>query len=264
MTMRDLANATGGHAYMNTNDLASVVKDVVQGGASFYTLAYVPSDTNSDGKLRRIKVRTSMHGASLEYRQAYYASMPEQKTPNSLLAVNTPDGGGAAERAAMTLGSPNPTEILVRVGVIPVSAQPEREQTVAPANHPSNKMHGPYRRYSVNFEINARDLTFVRAEGGMIRSDFDLLVFVYGRDGSRLNALETKGQVSGDIQEIRKKLAEGIFAHDEISVPATGDYFIRAVVRDETRNRFGGVEVSTAQVRNLPPPAHAASQPAAK
>ena len=262
MTMRDLANATGGHAYMNTNNLAAAVISAVESGANFYTLTYVPTDTDVDGKVRRIKVQTSMRGLSLEYRQAYYASMPEQKGDKAAVRpAGAPDGGDAAERVALMRGAPYPTEVLMRVGIVPLGSPADREEKVAPANHPSDKVHGPYCRYSVNFEINARDLTYVKAEDGKIRSDFDLMVIVYAPDGSRVNALETRDSVNGDLQQIRQLLADGIFASEEISVPVSGEYSIRAVVRDQKRNRFGAVEVAAAQVRNLPPTHPALQEP---
>jgi hypothetical protein len=47
-------------------------------------------------------------------------------------------------------------------------------------------------------------------------------------------------------------MAIGVPFHQEISVPAKGDYYLRIGVHDLRGNRVGAVEVPVEAVRNLP------------
>ena len=55
--MREVAEDTGGHAYVDTNDLDKAVADVVENDSSYYTIAYVPPREHPDGKYHKIQVR---------------------------------------------------------------------------------------------------------------------------------------------------------------------------------------------------------------
>jgi VWFA-related protein len=72
-TMSVLADATGGHAYMNTNDLAKAIRDAVNDSALTYTIGFYPSQETFDGRFHRIEVKTPGHGGlSLHFRKGYY------------------------------------------------------------------------------------------------------------------------------------------------------------------------------------------------
>ena len=45
-TMLNMAEQTGGHAFINTNGLKEALDTAVTTGANFYTITYTPSDTN--------------------------------------------------------------------------------------------------------------------------------------------------------------------------------------------------------------------------
>ena len=56
-------------------------------------------------------------------------------------------------------------------------------------------------------------------------------------------------------------LRGGANAHQEIDVPATGDYFLRIAVHDLTSDRVGSIEVPTSSIAPETPPAVAAEKP---
>jgi VWFA-related protein len=53
-TVLRMAEQTGGHAFINTNDLSRAVSDVVETGSNYYTIAYSPANTKWDGHYRKI------------------------------------------------------------------------------------------------------------------------------------------------------------------------------------------------------------------
>jgi VWFA-related protein len=68
-----LAADTGGKALLDYNDLSMGVVAAQRATSSYYILGYYPTNTNRDGKLRRVKITLKDREAKLSYREAYYA-----------------------------------------------------------------------------------------------------------------------------------------------------------------------------------------------
>jgi hypothetical protein len=109
------------------------------------------------------------------------------------------------------------------------------------------------REARVNYQINPSDLGFFHTADGKIHADFDLIIFVYSADGTLLNALTRRMGVGGTLDEIKQQAQQGIFCHEEVSVPAKGDSFLRIAVHDLHRDHYGAVEAATSQVQNIVP-----------
>ena len=80
-TMQELAEQTGGKAYYNSNDLASLVRSAFEDSRRGYVLSYAPSDLQDDGKYHGIRLRTTRHGVQLRYRPGYYADTQQAARP---------------------------------------------------------------------------------------------------------------------------------------------------------------------------------------
>jgi VWFA-related protein len=256
-TMQAMAQATGGRAFVNTNGLTKAVATAIDQGSNFYTLTYTPTNSQRDGKLRKIKVQLAQAGLNLSYRQGYYADDPDKPkgaSPKSADAAVTAAAGPTSYdsmRIAMMRGAPPPSEILIKVGVVPLTPAAQTEDTPAAGNIPAAKTHGPYRRYSVNYQIDPANITFIRGADGTIRSEFDLVVFVFSPEGELVNSLIRNVHIDGPLDQVKQMLARGIFRHEEISTPAKGEFFLRIAVHDLHRDRYGAVEVATSQVKNV-------------
>ena len=189
--MLAMADATGGHAFLNTNDLTKAVATAINDGSNFYTLAYTPTNAEHDGKLRKIKIQLPGQGLQLSYRKGYYADDPDRIKTNVKPDAATTAAAGPSPtdtmHLAMMRGAPTPTDILMKVGVVPMTPAAQTEAALAPGNVAASKTRGPYRRYSVNFQIDPNDLVFFRATDGKARGDFDLVLFAYSPDGELVN-----------------------------------------------------------------------------
>jgi len=68
-----LAADTGGKALLDSNDLSAGIVRAQQATSSYYILGYYSTNTNRDGKLRRVKITLKNRSADLAYRESYYA-----------------------------------------------------------------------------------------------------------------------------------------------------------------------------------------------
>jgi VWFA-related protein len=74
-TLVTLASETGGKAFVDSNDLTVGIEHAQRELRSYYILGYYTSNTNEDGRYRRISVKLNNNQtAKLEHRQGYYAS----------------------------------------------------------------------------------------------------------------------------------------------------------------------------------------------
>jgi VWFA-related protein len=94
-TMRDFADATGGKAFYNRNDLATGVRAALDDSREIYVLTYSPQPMVADGAYHGIRVQTSKRGVQLRYRQGYYAPGKDEA-----------GGAGPPDRLAEAVSSP--------------------------------------------------------------------------------------------------------------------------------------------------------------
>jgi VWFA-related protein len=73
-TLFALAGDTGGKALLDYNDLTRGIVQAQQSTTSYYILGYYTTNTNLDGRFRRIKISVNPTlSAKLDYREGYYA-----------------------------------------------------------------------------------------------------------------------------------------------------------------------------------------------
>lgn len=70
---RILADRTGGKAFYGTNDIRGAVRSAFDDARNACTIGFYPDHGKWDGKYRELKVKASVSGAHLRYRQGYYA-----------------------------------------------------------------------------------------------------------------------------------------------------------------------------------------------
>ena len=69
-----LAGETGGFLIDNTNDFTSGFARMQQERTTYYLLAYQPTNTATDGKFRKVKVKVKRSGVTLRARSGYVAA----------------------------------------------------------------------------------------------------------------------------------------------------------------------------------------------
>jgi VWFA-related protein len=76
-TLRQFADATGGRAFVNNNDLATAVRSAVDDGNVSYTLGFYVDDEALDGKFHELKIRVNRPGLEVRYPDGYFATRDE-------------------------------------------------------------------------------------------------------------------------------------------------------------------------------------------
>jgi hypothetical protein len=78
--LQDLAEGTGGTLIADTNDVGSAIRRAVGDMRGYYEVVYAPTNAEYDGRFRRIEVRTSRPGLTVQARSGYFAVPPGEGT----------------------------------------------------------------------------------------------------------------------------------------------------------------------------------------
>jgi VWFA-related protein len=255
-TMMQLADGTGGRAFINTNDLTQAVAKSIEAGSNYYTLTYSPLDAKWDSKFRNIQVKLQEKGLTLAFRRGYYADNPDaparkDDTPavTAAKAVHPLD----PMHSAMLRGGPQPTQIIFKVRVLPATPGPEELLAAHNVVNPDLNIQGPYRRYIIDYAASPRQLLFTRSPEGNYQGDVQFQAYVYDQDGKLFNTVEDKSHANLMPADYAILMRGGIPWHQEISVPIKGEFYLRIGVHDLIGNRVGAVEIPVASVKNLAP-----------
>jgi VWFA-related protein len=215
-TLYSLASDTGGKAMLDNNDLAAGIVQAQQSITSYYVLGYYPTNTNLDGKFRRIKITIKEpSSAKLEYRQGYFAG----KTFNKFTAA---DKERQLEEALM-LGDPI-TDLTIAMEIN--YFQLNRAEYFVP----------------LTVKIPGSELVLART-GGAERTLIDFIGEVRDDYGTPIQNLRDKVdmKLSGEtVSELSRRPIE----YDTGFTLLPGKYVIKFLARDAETGRIGTYQTS--------------------
>jgi VWFA-related protein len=225
VVMEDLAKATGGHAFYNTNGLNDALARVVNNGTRYYSMSYAPTNGNMDGKYRRIQLRLVNGKGTMAYRRGYYAD----DLGTALAANQNPDSDPLLPLMGRNL--PDYTQIIYEIRILPSDPQPAPD---APRVGSNTDMKGPIVRYGVDFAISMPDLKLDLGSDGVRHGLVELVLVAYDRDGKPLNFVVSKNNLllKPDVYATMQQV--GLQLHKDIDVPKdyvylrTGIYDLKA------------------------------------
>ncbi|MBS1814046.1 MAG: VWA domain-containing protein [Acidobacteria bacterium] len=249
-TMLQMADDTGGKAFINTNDLASAVKDAIADGSDYYTLTYSPTNKANDGFFRKIKI-TAPGDYRLRYRSGYYAASPEEIRKE---AKKKPARVATMAESSMRRGAPEPTQIFLRMRVTPIGTEPGGSvtSTAAADNAQSPKVKGPYRNYTLTISADPAQMSAKLLPDGRRQMDLEFTSILYDIDGNPQASITNQLHGALDAQAYNDLFAHGVRVTQQISAPAKGEYFLRTGVHDLNNDALGAVEIPLAITRQLP------------
>lgn len=265
MTMEQMASDTGGHAFYNTNGLAEAVAKALDEGSNYYTLTYSPADRNWNGTYRNIHVElagaAAAQGLKLEYRHGYYADDPQKPVKHGQVPTKpAPVARGlmdhapeAYTRAALSRGAPAPADILFKVRVVPLTGKDEDAVAAGNQPDPNGKIKPPYRTFAVDYVALPGDFSMTAQSDGRHTGAVEFTTFVYDTEGRLLNV--SSKQVSMNLKPETYKWFESnpVRLQLQVSAPVKQESFLRLIVHDLPTNRYGVVEIPTAEVGHLQP-----------
>ncbi len=84
--MQELAEETGGRAYVNVNDLTGAIRAAINDGEVTYTLGFYVDANSLDGKFHELKVRVKHSSLEVRTQRGYFALKESAGSPVSPLA----------------------------------------------------------------------------------------------------------------------------------------------------------------------------------
>jgi len=210
-TLWTLGADTGGKALLDVNDLSLGIVQAQRAFSSYYILGYYTSNSNLDGKFRRIKIslRDGVSG-DLDYRQGYFAGKEFRK-------FTTADKERQLEDALM-LGDPiTELTIAMEIGYF----QLNRAEYFAP----------------VVVKIPGSELALAK-RGGAEHTLLDFIGEIKDEFGSTVSNIRDKADVKLS-DNTAAELAKRPFAYDTGFTLLPGKYTMKMLVRDAETGRIG-------------------------
>ena len=210
-TLWTLGADTGGKALLDVNDLSLGIVQAQRAFSSYYILGYYTSNSNLDGKFRRIKIslRDGLSG-DLDYRQGYFAGKEFKKFTSA-------DKDRQLEDAFM-LGDPiTELTIAMEVGYF----QLNRAEYFVP----------------VEVKVPGSELALAK-KGGAEHTLLDFIGEIKDEFGSTVSNVRDKIDVKlSDFTAA--ELAKRPYAYDTGFTLLPGKYTIKILVRDAETGRIG-------------------------
>jgi VWFA-related protein len=261
--MESWAEATGGAAFYNSNDIAGLIAKAVATGANYYTISYVPPGQKYNWAHHSIKVEVDRPHLTLVYRESYDAVDPATiKPPPGLTLAVLPASGPIDIKAAMGRAMPTSTDILFDVQVTP-STQPRNPSDPAILGTLDSKLKSkPLTRYTFAYAIPARQIAFTADPKGIHHGALELDIAVYdasfGGNGQLLTGLSQT--VNMPLSDARyQTFIQGPFRFTQQLDLPPGPLFLRIGVLDPNANKLGTLEIPLTVPKN--PTQRAASAP---
>jgi VWFA-related protein len=242
-TMQQIAQGTGGKAFLDTNDFADAVTEVAENRSSYYTIGYVPDRKQFDGQFHTFKIRLENAPYKLAYRSGYYADSPDKPSPNH-------PGETSLVVAASRHGAPLATQISFVARVLPASDPLIKgvALTKGPVGDAAATLKGPVHRYVVDVVLDLHGIVFDTAADGSHKAILELALVAYDADGTRLNYLEHGFQLTLSPARFPALMASGVPIRAELDLPE-GQGSIRIAIHDAAGGHAGSLEIPVTVAR---------------
>jgi VWFA-related protein len=242
-----VAEATGGVAFSETNDMATAVLKAIDNGANYYSIAYIPPTQKYNGAYHKIEVKVNHPGINLVFRKGYYSDDVAKimKMPPGLnLSTAPPPAYAGNMKAPMSRGMATSQQILFNVGVEPskVPAKPGDPQimgTLAP-----NLRGKRLARFGFDYVVPAEQIAFTNGPNKTHKAVLDFDIAVYDSNDKLLTGLSQVVRTTLSDATYQQQMADKspIRLFQQIDLPP-GQLFIRVGVLDHTTNKVGTLEL---------------------
>jgi VWFA-related protein len=216
-SLREMAERTGGRAFMNRNDLDLGIRSSIDDGSSYYTTSYTPANKTWDGKMRKVEVKTTRPGVKLRYRQGYYAVDP------SILPGTKKEVKQTSIDFAQALDPDLPvsTGLLFQAKVVPPS--------VATRN-----------KVLVRFAVDPRTIAFDKKEDGLEYAEVSCIAWAFPVKGKPIGSGGGTVNAKLDAETFTKVMQSALPCNQSVDL-APGNYMLRLGVIDHKSNRIGAL-----------------------
>jgi VWFA-related protein len=246
LSLEQFAQATGGVAFSETNDMATAVLRAIDNGANYYSIAYIPPNPQYNGAYHKIDVRVDQPGVRLDFRTGYYADdLSKNKMPVGLtLSMTPPAAVGGGMKAPMSRSMATSTQILFDVGVDPSTAQPKPADTQVLGTLAPNLRGKRLTRYAFQYVIPSQQIVFADGPNKTHKAVVDFDIAVYDANDRLLTGLSQTIKTNLSDTTYRAQLQDHspLRFQQQIDLPP-GQLFIRVGVLDHGSNQTGTLEL---------------------
>jgi len=217
-TMHDMADDTGGRAFVNSNDLTDAIRQVIEDSAVVYTLGFYITNESIDGQFHKIKLEVKRKGVILHYPQGYFAVQDVPVTKDK-------------ERSILLTALHSPIES----SAIPVQVKIDRVEKPFP------------HCLSIFGSIDIHDVQAL--ENGGVRK-FALDVVTVEQDQSGKVLVQSGSRINHQISD--KKYADylrsGLPFHQYVQ-PKTDATTLRILVEDPSTAKVGSLVIPLSEIK---------------
>lgn len=212
--MRYVSKDTGGFAILNNNDLSLGLARVVADNNAYYLVSYYPTNTDEDGKFRRVKIKVKNRpDLSIQTRLGYYAADSKAKTKE--------------------------LSIQEKVNLAASSLVPLREHRVKITSTKTGSTgEAGQRVVSFAARVIPSETSFTQA-AGRNEATFEVLTFVSNLEDRVVDQSSRVHTVNLLNNRYEEAAQEGVEITGELKVERPGLYQIRVIVIDKNTGRMG-------------------------
>ncbi len=227
-TLKYISEETGGFAVINTNDLSSGVRRVLD-DQSYYLIAYEPDSETfnpAERKFNKLEVKVLRSGANVRYRSGFFNVVDRGRQAMEPLTT-------AAGQLEYALVSPFAVSgINLRLNAL----------------FGSDAKNPMYVRSLLH--VSAKDLKFTDAGNGLKKVVFDVLAMSFGDNGQVVDQLSKNYTLTATPDAYAKLTKEGFVYDFLFPVKQAGAYQYRVAIRDSQGGQVG----SASQFIEVPNP----------
>lgn len=218
-SMQEVANLTGGRAFMNRNDIDNAVALSVADGSSYYTLAYYPANKAWHGEFRKISLKAARPGVHLRYRNGYYAADASQE----------PHTRDVELVQALRSDAPPATMVIFDAKLVPGAAE-------LPSSVYLKK------KFLIDFMVDSRTVSSQPQFNGGRHFNLEFHAVAFTPDGRLAAHADTLMNTWASWANYETIASEGVPFHTSLEL-APGRYRVRLVVRDARTGYLGTLDV---------------------
>jgi VWFA-related protein len=216
--MDEMADDTGGHAFVDTNDLTGAIRRVVEESTVTYTLGFYVDPSSLDGKFHELKIQVKPSGLIVRYPKGYFAfknapATQDERHNNFLAAIRNP----------------------LDASVIPLVVKVDRVDQPAPHS------------LQILGSIGLKSLQVVQ-KGDMRVGTVEVYIIEQDAAGNVLHQTSNHLRLDLTEQQYQKYLQPGI-AFREYAQPIQGAVMLRVLVQDPATSAVGSVIIPLSQIK---------------
>jgi VWFA-related protein len=228
--MNDIAEATGGKAFYNDNDVARIASRVMDTDDSFYTLSYTTHELHFDNKWHKVRVEVGGGSYQLGYRHGYFADGNNtglREGPRTRLL----EKGVTAEQPDI-----HSAPIIFQAQVLPASGMPVT---------PAKKGTVPY---SVQYSLPLNSFNMLTVDGKQ-QATIGVAALAFDRNGSAVVKLTQKVLATFSEEKLHVS-GEPTFTFEQQIDLKAGENYLYLGVWDMSNGHLGTIQLS---VQAVPP-----------